>query len=190
MKFCHNLSRLTANNSYTRQFIKSKTREQLMSKQLIWKTNNIQIEKSVNEKVKHILYSTSSNISLSQRFEPIVTECIDQATSLLEKNLTDSSRYFMFEWHYSRQELTILVTDDNKTKDSTYLVKCQFTNSAQKKTVPNQYIGDGCSQSIEEDLSLRMRECIHNYMTTCSEFMQYSLIAVYHDGDREKARLV
>ena len=158
-----------------------------MSNPLDWQTSQTESIHPSGTNSRNITHSTVSNTSLTNGFESVINRCIDKATSLLSENITDDSRYFLFEWDKSKQALSIVVTDDSKTKDSIHIVSCQFTNPL---SGANDEIFKSKAEAIPEYFSERLRECIHNYMTTCHDFMQYSLIAVYHDSDRNNTRLV
>jgi hypothetical protein len=141
-----------------------------------WKVSDIEKATYQGQQTQHKLHSTNYHYDPETRFNPIISQCIDKATSLLADNLTDESRYLMFEWQKENHELTLLVTDDAKAKDSIHIVKCQITGLT--------------NQIRRSELSQQLKETIHNYLTTCSGFMQYSLIAVFHDSSRDSTTLI
>lgn len=147
-----------------------------MINQLAWKTSDIERTSPQYDKTKQTLHSSTCRIEKAEQLVPIVNQCIEKAACLLAENLTDESRYLMFEWQQDKKELTIVVTDDSKLNDSQHIVKCQFTQF-------------DCLDS-DNEFAQNMRESIHNYLTTCSEFMRYSLIAAFHVDSRQNSILL
>ena len=107
----------------------------------------------------------------------------------MSDNINDDSRYLMFEWDIAESTLTVVVTDDDKKIDSKYVVKCILTSHAEemsKAKALSQSDWENKTQEFSEDV----RDRIHNYLTTCGAFMQFSLIAVFHNESRKKTRLL
>jgi len=118
-----------------------------------------------------------------------VIDCIDKATSLLSKNIGDDSRYLMFEWNVADSVLVVVVTDDAKENDSEHVVKCSMTSHADEmKKVEAISVSEW--ENKTQEFSETVRDWIHNYLTTCAAFMQFSLIAVFHNESRKQTRLL
>ena len=94
-----------------------------MTNQLAWKTSDIERTSPQYDKTKQTLHSSTCRIEKAEQLVPIVNQCIEKAAYLLAENLTDESRYLMFEWQQDKKELTIVVTDDSKLNDSQHIVK-------------------------------------------------------------------
>jgi len=127
----------------------------------------------------------------NERSDKLVAEavqvCIEKAVSFLPDNVADESRYFLFEWDIEQSTLTIVVTDDTKKSDAKFVVKCSM--SALKEEI----------NSIEPGLAIKEKKLeysdfikyeIKDYLTTCSSFMQFSLVAVFHNKTRDKVELL
>jgi hypothetical protein len=103
--------------------------------------------------------------------------CIDKMAQLLGSNIKDDSMYLMFEWDISHSNLTIVVTDETKSHDSDNVVQCYFTNV--DETLKSEY-------ELAEDVEFWVRD----YLTTCTVFLNYSLIAAFHCGSRAASKLL
>jgi hypothetical protein len=111
-----------------------------------------------------------------------VIHCIDKAVSLLSENISDESRYFLFEWDASHSCLSVVVTDDTKKKDESQVVTMQLNDWSKMNSDDPSF--------VREHFSEILREWIHNYLTTCGGFMKYSLIAIFHSDTRNKTVLL
>lgn len=107
-----------------------------------------------------------------------VDECIAKAMQLLHDNVTNDSMYLMFEWNSELNTLTVQVTDPSKSIDGPFPVVCAFTWN---ESLPER----GQAETAE-----LVQYWIKDYLTTCSEFYNYSLVAVFHRGDRSKTVLL
>lgn len=118
-----------------------------------------------------------------------IVACIDKSIALLTKNITEMSLYYLCEWDMRCSTLTIVITDETKSIDSKNIVKCSF-NHANKK-----FHKVGCSSFIEWENAMNsyagiVRNGIRDYLMTCPEFMNYSLVAIFHSRDRRSAELL
>lgn len=117
------------------------------------------------------------------------TQSIEKAIGFLSENVKDESMYFLFEWDVTYSMLTVVVTDDLKKNDSPYVVKCSMSGLEREMT--------SLKDRSEDEWKLKTAECssniqyhIRDFLTTSSEFCQYSLIAIFHDSSREKSELL
>ncbi|BCE00351.1 hypothetical protein [Marinicellulosiphila megalodicopiae] len=108
-----------------------------------------------------------------------VATCIEQAASILDKTIQDESQFFLLEWNKTKCELSIVVTDTSKTKDSEFAVKCHFDELEKIITSENEI------EWIEN-----VQVAASNYLTTCPNFLKFSLIAVFTHEDRNYCRLL
>lgn len=130
---------------------------------LIWNENNVSGGHS--EGVIH----TSGYDGLDEAgIKSTLGECVEKAIGLLDENINDESLYLMFEWCPLSFFLTIVVTDSSKVKDSKNVVKCAFPK-------------------LETE---NVQFFIRDYFTTCSSFMNCSLVAVFHSDKRSESRLL
>lgn len=132
---------------------------------------------SGSENASAFVISATLNSNEKSMIHHAVKQTIDKAVSILTTNINDASRYFLCEWDNANASLTVVVTDDSKTDDAKGSVKCQFVSSNQL---------DKHSAEFADDI----RHWIHNYLTTHKGFMQYSLIAVFHNSSRKNTILL
>jgi len=161
-----------------------------MSTQLNWKENTL-ISHASNAVIRDENEQIECSATFNERSEKLVAiavhECIEKDVSFLSENVVDESRYFLFEWDITHSALSIVVTDDTKKNDAKFVVKCCM--AALKEDIKN----------IESDLAQKAKELeysdfikyeIKDYLTTCSSFMQFSLVAVFHNKTRERIELL
>lgn len=118
-----------------------------------------------------------------------IQQCIDKTMNLLSANVVDESRYLMFEWDKTSSTLTIAVTDHTKENDSENVVKCIM--SGLDKDMQN--IRDLSKSDWDEKVnaySFDVKYSINEHLTTCNEFLRYSLIAAFHSDSRKKSILI
>jgi len=124
-----------------------------------------------------------------QAVRSAVGECIDKAVEVLASNLRDDSMYFMCEWNAQRSSLTIVVTDEFKTNDSACVVTCRmsmWSNQMQALRSDSVDIQGVALETCESTVKYWAAD----YLTTCSAFLQYSLIAVFYSGSRTRTALL
>jgi hypothetical protein len=114
----------------------------------------------------------------SEQIKDAVESSIEKAIALLPNNIQDDSLYFLVEWHKDNTtnmtRITIVVTDDSKTKESSEVTTCAFSISDEEQ---DQY-------------AEKVRYWIRDYLTTSGGFIQFSLVAVLSLGDRGKTELL
>lgn len=97
---------------------------------------------------------------------------LEKAVSLLDRNVRDESRYLLCEWNAPEAWLQIVVSDDGKSQDAPEVVECRF---------------DGFDDAVDVD---QVQFLIRDYLTTCTAFLGWSLLAAFHEGDRQRSRLL
>lgn len=109
--------------------------------------------------------------------ENAIKEAIDnslhKAISLLGENIEDDSLYFLVEWK-NNSEFTIVVSDDSKQEISPSIVYCRLTIPTEKKNYFNE----------------KIRYWTRDYLTTSNDFIHFSLVAIFSQGDRKKTELL
>jgi len=141
----------------------------------------------VNSKDERIEYIATFNEHSDQLVAKAVQESIEKAVSFLPDNVADESRYFLFEWDITHSALTIVVTDDTKINDAKFVVKCCMSALDQEI---NSIESDSAKKEKVLEHSDFIKYKIKDYLTTCSSFMQFSLVAVFHNKTREKVELL
>lgn len=97
---------------------------------------------------------------------------LEKAVSLLDSNVSDESRYLLCEWKASERMLMVVVSDDRKMMDAPGVVQCRFAEM---------------DESVDVEL---VQFLIRDYLTTCTAFLGWSLLAAFHEGDRQACRLL
>mgnify|MGYP005993519911 CR=1 FL=1 len=153
---------------------------------LNWKENKGANSQAAGEHVSH--YAECGETA-EDHIKTAIALCVEKAVSLLEVNAKDESMYLMFEWNTTDSELTIVVTDQTKQRDSDNIVQCHFT--ALNKTMslenfPSEEEWKLAVNEYAEDVNFWIRD----YLTTCTSFLNYSLIAAFHCGNRNASKLL
>ena len=115
---------------------------------------------------ERVIHSASLEATSDEKMQQGIDACIEKACGLLENNIQDDSRYMLFGWDVDTSTLTIVVTDDEKERDSRNVVQCHFIVTAK--------------QLDPEDIQFWIKD----YLTTCAPFLRYSLIAAFHRESR------
>ena len=104
-----------------------------------------------------------------------VEDSLEQAVNLIPDNLAslgDEARYLMLELDSDNHQLIILVSSDDKKSDGLKVVELSLPSP------------------ITEQLETTVKFAATDYLTTCNGFLNYSLLAVFHKGDRSKTHLL
>ena len=121
------------------------------------------------------LHTTITTETSDAVLRKIIEQSAEKAISLLAKNIQDDSLYLMFEWNITEHYLHIVVCNAQKTNDAPEQVRT--------------YLQDTSTHSPEE-LKEQIHYWLHDYLTTCTAFFRYSLVAVFHSGDRGRTELL
>lgn len=128
------------------------------------------------------IHATSVSETSEKAVRHIIEACADKAIQLLENNIQDDSLYLLFEWNPQAAELSIVVTDASKTRDSPETVVCTFTSLAIELAREN------AEQRINYIDSVKF--WLHDYLSTCTAFFSYSLVAIFHSDSRGNSELL
>ncbi len=109
-----------------------------------------------------------------------IEACADKAIGLLKTNIQDDSLYLLFEWNEALATLNIVVTDATKQNDAQQSVCCTFPNLA--LSLANQEQRAAYTDAI--------KFWLHDYLTTCTAFFSYSLVAIFHSSTRNNTELL
>lgn len=109
-----------------------------------------------------------------------IEACADKAIGLLKTNIEDDSLYVLFEWNEALATLNIVVTDATKQNDAQQSVCCTFPNLA--LSLVNQEQSAAYTDAI--------KFWLHDYLTTCTAFFSYSLVAIFHSSTRNNTELL
>jgi hypothetical protein len=119
--------------------------------------------------------------------EAILANCVERAVSLLDVNINDDSLYLLFEWNSEESSLAIVVCDDTKTRNAQHRVLCDMSAMTPKikqlsESDQWKYHGESFADIVKHGL--------HDYLTTCTGFMRFSLVAAFHQGSRQQTELL
>lgn len=129
-------------------------------------------ESAASEDTAHAVHLCEFKGESDRDVQLAINASIDKACDLLEQNIQDDSRYLLFEWNPKTSTLAIVVTDDGKERDSRDVVQCHF---------------------VANDIALNPDDIqfwIRDYLTTCTQFLHYSLIAAFHCDSRADCTLL
>ena len=146
-------------------------------------------EAAVGINIEHVVHLAFFKELGETELKSAIIDCIDKAVELLPQNIGDDSRYFLFEWDLVYSTLTVVVTDDSKENDSRHVVKC-IMSTLDEKMSELASTSERTWEAKTKEFSELVKGWIHNYLTTCSGFMKYSLIAIFHNESRENAKLL
>jgi hypothetical protein len=136
---------------------------------------------------EYILHHAAVDTPDNWTIEAILASCVERAVGLLDMNIDDDSLYLMFEWNNENSSLAIVVCDDTKSRDAKHRVLCDM--SAMNETIKQLTESDQWKYQGESFADI-VKHALHDYLTTCTGFMRYSLVAVFHQGSRQQTELL
>jgi hypothetical protein len=143
-----------------------------MTQVINWQTDG---EKSTAAPLIHYAQCNDPGDVAVQSF---IDSAIDRAIAIIPQSMHENARYLLFNWDSNKACLKVVTTDDDKSHDAPESIQLD---------IPAWEVGDG---SIGSEQSEKLHYWIRDYLTTCAEFLHYSLIAVYCEGDRSNTRLL
>lgn len=135
---------------------------------------------TTTETQKITIHSTSELATEENTLRKIIEACADKAIGLLKSNIQDDSLYLLFEWNQDLAQLNIVVTDATKRNDAQQSVCCTFPN----------LILDLNYQAQRAAYTDSVKFWLHDYLTTCTAFFSYSLVAIFHSSTRNNTELL
>jgi hypothetical protein len=121
----------------------------------------------VNGQCQHTLVFQGDN---SQIKDGLIA-CADKAFSMFDESVLDTSMFCIFEWCAESKSFSIVVTDSTKQEETKNKVSVVIAGE-------NVVFDAGFVDDVQA--------VIRDYLTTCLPFLQYSLIAVFSEGDRAR----
>jgi hypothetical protein len=110
--------------------------------------------------------------------QSFINDTIDRAIAIIPQSMHENARYLLFSWDSDKACLKVVTTDDDKSHDAPESIQLD---------IPAWQASTG---SVGTEQSETLHYWIRDYLTTCAEFLHYSLIAVYCEGDRSNTRLL
>lgn len=135
---------------------------------------------TTTETLNTAIHSTCELDSNENTLRKTIEACADKAIGLLKTNIQDDSLYLLFEWNEALATLNIVVTNATKQNDAQQSVCCTFPNLA--LNLINQEQRAANTDSI--------KFWLHDYLTTCTAFFSYSLVAIFHNSTRNNTELL
>ncbi len=136
-----------------------------------------------NKKINH----SCDFVSLSnEQLKLAMQACAGKAVSILKENIQDESLYLMFEWSPEDSILTIVLTDAAKQQDACQKVTGVFLELNRSL---NQLTPAARAEQTQTTTEL-IQFWLYDYLTTCSEFFKYSLVAIFHSSTRNNSQLL
>lgn len=135
---------------------------------------------TTTEALNTTIHSTSELDIDESKICKTIEACADKAIGLLKTNIQDDSLYVLFEWNEELAQLKIVVTDAAKKNDTQESVCCTF---------PNLALGL-VNQEQRVTYTDTIKFWLHDYLTTCTAFFSYSLVAIFHSSTRDNTELL
>lgn len=132
-------------------------------------------DKEAGEAIQHIARCEQQQDSDVQQF---INAGLDRAIAIIPQCIRDDARYLLFIWNSKEACLDIVTSDDNKKVDAAESVHISFNQWQQLTT------------SSKEEQADNLHFWIRDYLTTSSEFLHFSLIALFSSSDRNDTKLL
>ncbi len=126
----------------------------------------------------YIVYVAESEVTDDAQVQSAINQGAEKAAAMQRKNIQDDSMYLLFNWNAALATLTICVTDAARKNDSSQIVICKFPVLAQAENTKT------------DDYAEDVKYWVSNYLTTSCAFLQYSLVAGFCRGTRERVELL
>jgi hypothetical protein len=137
-------------------------------------------DKNAGEVVQHF---TQCDEKHEEAIHQHLNLVLDRAIGIIPQSIHDDARYLLFTWNSDSATLDIVSTNDDKTHDASENVQLHIEQWQQTT-----------GQSLTEQSLTEQTDNIHfwikDYLTTCSEFLHFSLVAMLSLGDRAKTQLL
>jgi len=140
----------------------------MQQRQIVWELNDSGHQQTLNG---------STQASNPTELKTALEAGAAQAVSLLKQSIGDDSLYLIFGWQRAQQQLEIVVTDASKRRDSSPRVALKL-------------IGDLSFAGSERELAEQMHFLLKDFLASYSAFFNYSLVALFHTGDRQQSSLL
>ncbi|PCJ14587.1 MAG: hypothetical protein COB04_14950 [Gammaproteobacteria bacterium] len=141
------------------------------------------------DKGLYTIYLAEFAETAEQPLKLAIEACITKGIDTISRNVSDDSLYLFFEWDMVDSILTIVVTDDTKKIDARTVTKCYFS-AVDKEIKALDPKDEGLYQQATEEYSAKIRYWIRDFLTTDSAYLNYALVAAYHDSTREQSQLL
>lgn len=138
---------------------------------------------SDSSKTIHTLLIAETNDALLKK---AIEAGAEKIVSLLASNILDDSLYLLFEWDPLNARLTGSVTDASKQVDSPQRIVCEFPGVKANLA----HLDGGQREQQQVDLTESIKFWLHDYLTTCTAFFRFSLVAIFHADSRENTELL
>ena len=112
--------------------------------------------------------------------------CTEKMIGTLIKNIQDDSLYLLFEWDVNTATLSVVVTDASKQQDAPEHVACVFLELERilKQLPVNEF------EAQAADYADWIKFWLHDYLSSCTAFFNFSLVAIFHSSSREYTELL
>lgn len=148
--------------------------------QLNWNESSLTTppEGAFGETGEYTVYKVTPDVTDDALVQSAINHSAEKAASMQRKNIQDDSMYLLFNWSAVKRELMVCVTDAKKQQDSPRVVICQFPALIEVEN------------AASDDYADEVKYWISNYLTTSQAFLQYSLVAGFCRGDRQRVELL
>jgi hypothetical protein len=129
-----------------------------------------------------IIHTTLITESGEEKVLRAMESCVDKSIGLLKNLIQSDSLYLLFEWDSNTAVLNIVVTDGSKTDDSPESVCCVFSGVQKELRL--------LDETQKHTYADNVKFWLHDYLTVCTAFFNYSLVAIFHSSTREHTELL
>ena len=141
---------------------------------------------TITQTENHNIHTTSLATTTKASTQQTLGRVIDKAVSLLPHNIQHNSLYLLFEWDSNSNTLQVVVTDSTKTHDAPDRVRCIFSSLNSEPHRENTL-----SETERNVINIAaLKYWLHDYLTTCTGFFSYSLVAIFHSSTRDQTELL
>ena len=137
---------------------------------------------NVDHSIYHLDITDTSDAIIKTSVEASALKII----GLLDNIILDDSLYLIFEWDQENAVLSASVTDANKTNDASKHIKCNFSGLNKKFAALDPDLRAQQQISTTENIKFVLQD----YLASCTEFFQFSLVAIFHTGSRANTELL
>lgn len=139
--------------------------------------------------VRYMNYRADVKGQSDESVKSAVEQCVEKTVAMLSSNIRDDSCYMLCEWDRPSSTLRVVVTDGKKENDSPLVVECSFVDlNSKMQQLKNSSVAQW--EQEMDDCVEKIQYWARDYLTTCAEFMNYSLVAAFHSEDRSKCSLL
>lgn len=132
------------------------------------------------------VYAAQTMAAENSELKLATEACAEKMIGLLASNIQDESLYLLFEWDKIHSTLVVVVTDASKKCDAKQKVVCEFFKLNQNlKQLPQAEFAEKA-----ENYADWIKYWLLDYLSSCTAFLNFSLVAIFHADSRDHTELL